>query len=96
MSCPLPGKWSLAVWSGSDDVPTGEALATCGGVTVEAAYWLDPQKQGWLRYFSGRPEFSSLLTLGTGRTMSAAPLEFCHLTPSILTVMAMAGAANRT
>jgi beta-lactamase superfamily II metal-dependent hydrolase len=59
-NCPPPGKWSLAVWSGSDDVPTGEALATCAAGTVEAAYWLDPQTQGWLRYFAAHPEFSSL------------------------------------
>ena len=62
-NCPPPGMWSLAVWSGDNDTPTGDALATCGGVTVEAAYWLDPQTQGWLRYFRGLPGFTSLNTL---------------------------------
>lgn len=62
-NCPLPGRWSIAVWSGTDDVPTGEALATCGDVVVEGAYWLDPQTQGWLRYFPAHPEFGSLHTM---------------------------------
>ncbi len=61
--CPQPGKWSLAVWSGSDGVLTGNALATCSDVTVDAAYWLDPQTQSWLRYFPAHPELSSLDTL---------------------------------
>jgi hypothetical protein len=30
---------------------------------VEAAYWLDPEWQAWLRYFAGHPELSSLPTL---------------------------------
>ena len=63
VGCPAAGRWSLAVWSGGDDRPTGEALATCPGVPVEAAYWLDPETQGWLRYFAGRPDFNSLSTL---------------------------------
>jgi len=62
-NCPQPGKWSLAVWSGSDGVQTVDALATCSDVTVDAAYWLDPQTQGWLRYFQGMPEFTNLNTL---------------------------------
>jgi len=61
VGCPAAGLWSLAVWSGGDDTPTGEALATCA--PVEAAYWLDPETQGWLRYFAGRPELNSLPTL---------------------------------
>src|SRR4030042_1320531 len=61
--CPQPSKWSLAVWSGSDGVPTDDALATCGGVGIQAAYWLDPQTQGWLRYFRALPELTSLDTL---------------------------------
>jgi len=63
VGCPAAGRWSLAVWSGGDDRPTGEALATCPGVPVEAAYWLDPETQGWLRYFAGHPDFNSLSTL---------------------------------
>ena len=63
MGCPTAGKWSLAVWSGGDDTPTAEALATCTEGPVEAAYWLDPEWQAWLRYFAGHPELSSLPTL---------------------------------
>jgi len=63
VGCPRAGKWSVAVWSGGDDTPTAEALATCGTAPVEAAYWLDPEWQAWLRYFAGHPELSSLPTL---------------------------------
>jgi hypothetical protein len=60
VGCPPAGKWSLAVWSGGDDTPTVEALATCDSTPVEVAYWLDPDWQAWLRYFAGHPELSSL------------------------------------
>ena len=63
VGCPAAGKWSVAVWSGGDDTATAEALATCTEVPVEAAYWLDPEWQAWLRYFAGHPELSSLPTL---------------------------------
>ena len=63
VGCPASGRWSLAVWSGGDDKPTGEALATCAAVPVAAAYWLDPETQDWLRYFAGRPDLNSLPTL---------------------------------
>ena len=59
----MAGKWSLAVWVGADGTPTGEAVATCTDVPVEAAYWLHPDTQDWLRHFAGRHEFSSLPTL---------------------------------
>jgi len=32
-------------------------------VAVQAAYWLDPEWQAWLRYFAGHPELSSLPTV---------------------------------
>lgn len=63
VGCPPAGRWSLAVWSGGSDTLTAEALAACGSVPVEAAYWLDPETQVWLRYFAGHPELSSLQTL---------------------------------
>jgi len=44
-------------------VPTADALATCAGVPVEVAYWLDPGSQSWWRYFPGRPEISNLEAL---------------------------------
>jgi beta-lactamase superfamily II metal-dependent hydrolase len=93
--CPQPGKWSLAVWSGGDGVPTQDALATCSGVTVDAAYWLDPQTQGWLRYFRGLPELTSLdalgnlqgvLALGGGAAVSPTATPSPSPTPEVLTV----------
>lgn len=63
VGCPAAGKWSLAAWSGASGTPTGEALATCTLAPVEAAYWLDPDTQAWLRYFPAHPELSSLATL---------------------------------
>ena len=80
VGCPTAGKWSLAVWTGADGTPTDEAVATCTVVPVEAAYWLHPETQDWLRYFAGRPEFSSLPTLDNlqpilvlGRESTPAP-----------------------
>ena len=64
VGCPAAGRWSLAVWSGADDTPTLDALATCTAVPVEAAYWLDPESQGWLRFVDGYPQFTNLTTLG--------------------------------
>jgi len=56
-NCPLPGEWALAAWQGAD-TDASEALATCGEGAVDAAYALDPDTQGWLGYFPGRPELS--------------------------------------
>ena len=93
-NCPLPGKWSIAVWSGSDGVLTDDALATCSGVTVDAAYWLDPQTQGWLRYFRALPELTSLDTLDNlqgvlalgGTAISPTDTPSPSPTPEALTV----------
>jgi len=63
VGCPAAGRWSMAVWNGADDTPTLDALATCTGAPVVAAYWLDPQSQGWLRFSGEHPELSSLKTL---------------------------------
>ena len=62
-NCPQPNKWAISVWTGPDDVDTQTALATCPDTAVVAAYWLDPDAQGWLRYFEGRPQASNLPTL---------------------------------
>jgi len=62
-NCPSSGRWAISVWAGDDGTPTEQALATCTQTTVAAAYWIDPQTQGWLRYFHGYPELSSLTTL---------------------------------
>jgi uncharacterized protein YkwD len=71
LGCPTAGKWSLAVWSGEDDTPTGEALATCGQGTVAAAYYIDPFTQVWSRWFAGWPAISSLTTLDSGQGIVA-------------------------
>jgi hypothetical protein len=62
-NCPQTGKWAIAVWDGPDGTDTGQALATCGETAVAAAYYIDPQAQGWERWLAGRPELSSLGTL---------------------------------
>ena len=79
VGCPAAGRWSLAVWSGGDDKLTAEALATCAAVPVEAAYWLNPETQGWLRYFAGRPELNSLPVLDNLQAVLALGAQ---LTPS--------------
>jgi hypothetical protein len=63
LGCPQPGKWAISVWTGASGTPTEQAVATCTGATVAAAYWIDPLTQAWKRYFDGRPEISNLLTL---------------------------------
>ena len=62
-NCPQAGKWAISVWDGADATETGEALATCGEVTVDFAYYLDPEANGWLGYFEGHVDISQLLTL---------------------------------
>jgi len=59
-NCPPAGKWSIAVWDGQDGTAAADALATCGPDAVDAAYSLDPQTGGWLRWFAGKPEASNL------------------------------------
>jgi len=53
-ACPQPYYWAISVWTGPDDVDIETALATCSETPIAAAYWLDPDTQGWLRYFQGR------------------------------------------
>jgi hypothetical protein len=62
-NCPQAGKWAISVWSGDDGTDTSEALATCGPGAVAVAYSIDPDTQGWSRWFAGRPEITTLLTL---------------------------------
>jgi uncharacterized protein YkwD len=71
LGCPTAGKWSLAVWTGEDDTPTGQALATCGEGTVVAAYYIDPYTQVWSRWFAGWPAISTLTTLDSGQGVVA-------------------------
>ncbi|GAJ12674.1 unnamed protein product, partial [marine sediment metagenome] len=62
-NCPLQGRWAVSVWSGQDGTDAEQALETCEAVTVDVAYYIDPDTQSWLRYFRGRPEISNLSTL---------------------------------
>ena len=80
-NCPPANRWSIAVWEGLEDTPTGEALATCGQGAVSAAYSLDPETQGWWRYFPDHLDISNMgalddmqgvIALGSG---TAAPAE---------------------
>ncbi len=62
-NCPQAGKWAISVWDGADGTDTGEALATCGEGAVGVAYSIDPDTQGWLRWFAERPEMTTLSIL---------------------------------
>jgi hypothetical protein len=61
-NCAQAGKWAMSTWSGPDDADAAQAMATCTG-GVEAAYWLNPETQSWLRYVRGAPDVSNLVTL---------------------------------
>jgi hypothetical protein len=54
-------------------------LATCAAVPVEAAYWLNPETQNWLRYFAGYPDLNSLPALDNLQAVLALGAQ---LTPS--------------
>jgi len=62
-NCPQAGKWAISVWDGDAGTDAEQAFATCGDGAVIAAYDLDPQSQGWSRWFAGRPEITTLSTL---------------------------------
>jgi Tol biopolymer transport system component len=61
--CPSAGKWAISVWDGPSETATGDALATCADLSIDAAYWLDPTSQLWWRYFPDLLDISNLLTL---------------------------------
>jgi len=86
-NCPQAGKWAISVWDGADATETGEALATCGEVTVDFAYYLDPEANGWLGYFEGHVDISQLLTLDNKQGIiahgaMAAPVPTPTATPT--------------
>jgi hypothetical protein len=96
-NCPQAGRWAVAVWNGDDGTAINDALATCGENAVSAAYYLDPQTGGWLRWFPGRPDISSLTTLnnlqgvialgGFGSAMTPTPsprITHCPLPEGVL------------
>ena len=69
LNCPLSGKWALSVWDGPTGKPIAEALATCPGVTIVAAYSLDRTTNGWFKYFPGRTDINDLLTLSNNQAI---------------------------
>ena len=62
-NCPQPNRWAIPVWDGDDGADAEQAFATCGEGAVIAAYHLDPQTQGWSRWFYGQPGLSTVSTL---------------------------------
>lgn len=64
IGCPGANRWSIAAWWGSpvtaNGVPIEQALATCGQGSIAAAYSLDAETGTFLRYFSGRPDITTL------------------------------------
>ncbi len=63
LNCPFSGKWAISVWDGPSGTATADVLATCTGVTIDAAYSLDRLTNAWSRYFPGRSDINTLLTL---------------------------------
>jgi hypothetical protein len=97
-NCPQPGKWAISVWDGPDGTETGQALDTCGEGAVAAAYYLDPQTQGWSRWFAGQPQMTTLATLNNVQGVIAlgamgAPPPSPTPTPTLGAVSAKEGYA---
>jgi len=63
LNCPFSGKWAISVWDGPSGTATADALATCTGVTIDAAYSLNRTTNAWSRYFPGRSDINTLLTV---------------------------------
>jgi competence protein ComEC len=82
-NCPQAGKWAISVWEGPDGTDTGQALATCSAAPVVAAYYLDPQTQGWSYWFAGQPGLSTLSTLDTSQGVLALGALEAPVTPTI-------------
>jgi hypothetical protein len=62
-NCPQAGKWAISVWSGDDGADAEQAFATCDDAEVAVAYSIDPETQAWSRWFSDRPDISTLTLL---------------------------------
>jgi len=80
-NCPQPSKWAITVWGGDDGTDVAEAFATCNEGGVIAAYYLDPQTQGWLRWFADQPGISTLTALNNMQGVLA--LGSIELTPTV-------------
>jgi hypothetical protein len=64
LGCPQPGKWAISAWDGPIGTDIEDALDTCAGVSIRAAYTIDAQSQAWKRYFPDRLDLSNLSALG--------------------------------
>jgi len=81
-NCPQAGKWAISVWDGPDGTDIDEALATCGAVPVIAAYYLDPQTQGWSYWFAGQPGIRTLSKLDNTQGILALGSAVTPTTPT--------------
>jgi len=76
-NCPPAGMWAISVPLRPYSEVL-EAFATCGSVTIAAAYALGPQTQEWSRYIAGRPDLTTLNSLASAQgvlTLGAEPSQ---------------------
>jgi len=81
--CPLPGKWSVAIWTGDNGTDPSQAFSSCGEVAMEAAYYLDPETQVWSRWFANKPEVSNLSVVNDMQGLLALASAQVPATPII-------------
>jgi hypothetical protein len=81
VNCPLSNRWVIATWTGPDNTPIDAALGTCGEAAVIAAYWLNPETQGWDRYLAGRPDITTLTELDNSQGILALGSATAPATP---------------
>jgi len=81
-NCPQAGKWAISVWGGADGTAIDQAVASCTGVTVAAAYWIDPQTQAWQYWFPDQSEINTLTSLNHMQAIIAFGEEQAQPTPT--------------
>jgi hypothetical protein len=81
-NCPPAGRWSIAVWDGASGTAAGDALGRCGAGAVAAAYALDPQTGGWLRWFANNAAASNMPPFGGIRGVLALASATGAATPT--------------
>jgi putative hemolysin len=81
--CPLPGKWSVTIWTGDNGTDPSQAFSSCGEVAMEAAYYLDPETQVWSRWFANKPEVSNLSVVNDMQGLLALASAQVPATPII-------------
>lgn len=92
-TCPDPGKLAWAVWTGPDDTPIEEAVATCSPRAVAAALAWDDALQTWLFWVPHQEASNTLTTVNNseplfliGGPAEAAPSPTPTLTPLPITL----------